>query len=50
MRRVGLGIAVAKRRTALCVENAAIHQASAEAGAAREFCELIMFAQGERLT
>ncbi|MEH6498829.1 MAG: HAD family hydrolase [Pseudoalteromonas distincta] len=46
MRRVGLGIAVASADSFVREHAHGITQAVGGAGAAREFCELIMFAQG----
>lgn len=46
MRRVGLGIAVANADSFVREHAHGITQAAGGAGAAREFCELIMFAQG----
>ena len=46
MRRVGLGIAVASADSFVREHAHGITRASGGAGAAREFCELIMFAQG----
>ncbi|MFT6466395.1 KdsC family phosphatase [Halopseudomonas sp.] len=46
MRRVGLGIAVASADSFVREHAHGITEASGGAGAAREFCELIMYAQG----
>lgn len=46
MRRVGLGIAVASADSFVREQAHGITTAAGGAGAAREFCELIMFAQG----
>ncbi|MFN3579447.1 MAG: 3-deoxy-manno-octulosonate-8-phosphatase KdsC [Pseudomonas sp.] len=46
MRRVGLGVAVASADSFVRQHAHGITQASGGAGAAREFCELIMAAQG----
>ncbi|MFO7705708.1 MAG: HAD family hydrolase [Halopseudomonas sp.] len=46
MRRVGLGMAVASADSFVREHAHGITTASGGAGAAREFCELIMFAQG----